>query len=523
VTARLRRLYPFLFAAIQVLYVAYASPGQFALADLVAVLGFTLAATGAIYGLALLALRRWGGPDLPALLTFLAVVGLFSRRLLRGLGLNDSPVLVLLAGAAVGALVVWWLGRRSRLLERVGVFLTLTGALLVLRFSASIVADRVRAGQAVEHSALARDLARPIAGPSTVPSPARDIYVLVLDEYANDAVLREHFGFDNRAFLDSLRALGFHLPAVSSNYTETTLSLPSLLNAAHLDPAGRELPADETDPTLMRHLLERSRVAAFLRERGYRYVYLPSPWWRMSQGSPLADSTVQVWSGLDVEREISRTELRRVLRQRTLLNYIYHDDRPSADHVRRTLEAFSRLPSIPEPVFAFAHLMSPHWPYVFDRSCRPPGKMRNRQRAASYVAQVECLNQLVLRTVHHLLEDSEVTPVIILQSDHGTATQGYYEAGSAREMSPAAARERFGAFGAYYLPAGGAAAFGDTVTVVNVLGNVLRHYFAADLPREPDTRYVVASSAPFVFHAADSAWLLGAKPLRPPSPVEGFQ
>jgi hypothetical protein len=522
VTAGLRRLYPFLFAAIQVLYLAYASPGQFALADLVPVLGMTLAATCAMYGLALLVLRGLGGPDLPALLTFLALVGLFSRRPLRDLGLNDSPVAVLLGGGAAAALLVWWLARRPRLLVRAGTFLTLTGALLVLRFSASIVADRSRAANFVEQSALARDLARPVAGPSMVPSPARDVYVLVLDEYANDVVMREHFGFDNRAFLDSLRGLGFHVPVVSSNYTETTLSLPSLLNAAHLYQAGLELPADETDPTLMRHLLERSRVAAFLRERGYRYVYFPSAWWLMSQGSPLADSTVQVWSGLDVEREISRTELRRVLRQRTLLNYIYHDDRQYADHVRRTLEAFSRLPSIREPVFAFAHVVNPHSPYVFDRSCRPPGAMRNRDRQASYVAQVECLNRLLLRTVRHLLEDSEVPPVIILQGDHGTSTQGYYDAGSAREMSPAAARERFGAFGAYYLPAGGATAFGDTVTVVNVLGDVLRHYFGADLPREPDTRYVVASSAPYVFHAADPAWLLGAKPPRRPPSLESF-
>src|SRR6185312_12517245 len=90
-------------------------------------------------------------------------------------------------------------------------------------------------------------------------------------------------------------------------------------------------------------------------------------------------------------------------------------------------------------------------------------------------------------------------PVILLQGDHGTSTLEYSEAPTAAQVDPAAARERFGAFGAYYLPDSGAAAFGDTVTVVNVLGNVLRHYFGAELPPEADDRYLSLERTPFEF------------------------
>ena len=193
--------------------------------------------------------------------------------------------------------------------------------------------------------------------------------------------------------------------------------------------------------------------------------------------------------GFHLDRELSRTELRRVLRRTTILDYVHRDEPWDAEFVRRTLDGVGRLPSLREPVFAFAHVLNPHWPYVFDRTCHTPRRLSGREPEAAYVGQLECLNGLVLATVGRLIHDSNVPPVIILQGDHGSAMRGHWikTGRSARvESVPAGvAWERFGAFGAYYLPDGGAAAFGDTVTVVNVLGNVLRRYFGAELPASP--------------------------------------
>ena len=92
----------------------------------------------------------------------------------------------------------------------------------------------------------------------------------------------------------------------------------------------------------------------------------------------------------------------------------------------------------------------------------------------------------------------------MLQGDHGSAVHGFFKSPSNESVSATNAWERFGAFGAYYLPDGGAAAFGDSVSVVNVLGNVLRHYFRADLPREPDDRYLAVEAQPFRFRPRGS-------------------
>ena len=55
----------------------------------------------------------------------------------------------------------------------------------------------------------------------------------------------------------------------------------------------------------------------------------------------------------------------------------------------------------------------------------------------------------------------------------------------------------------------GGEAFGDSVTVVNVMGNVLRFYFGAALTREPDDMYLSVDRAPYAFKRVDFAWLAG--------------
>ncbi len=209
---------------------------------------------------------------------------------------------------------------------------------------------------------------------------------------------------------------------------------------------------------------------------------------------------MNVWPGFDLSHALSRTELRRTVRGTTILRFLHRSAGYDADYIRRTLEGMGQLPRVDRPVFAFAHLISPHKPYVFDRNCRTPSRSADTlSQETAYIEQVQCLNSLVLGTVTEILRRSDVPPVILLQGDHGTSTLKVSDAPTAAEVDPEAAGERFGAFGAYYLPDSGATTFGDTVTVVNVLGNVLRHYFGAELPPEPDDRYVSLERTPFEF------------------------
>ena len=87
----------------------------------------------------------------------------------------------------------------------------------------------------------------------------------------------------------SLRALGFYVPrVVRSNYLHTLLSLPSLLNAAHLTALEQEIGAKVKHPRLPNYLLEHARVIQYLQQRGYEYVFFPSDWWHSTRSSPPA-------------------------------------------------------------------------------------------------------------------------------------------------------------------------------------------------------------------------------------------
>jgi Sulfatase len=504
---RMKYLYPFLFAIIPILHVVSRNPGYATGTDIAASLAFAVVGCAVLYALTAGLLRR--AAPVTALLVFLMVVTFYAvvplaEAAVNAVGrLGGFALLLLLGGAAVA--VVWWRARRTGSLERISSFLALSGLFLVVWLSGRIVRDQLRAHSAITHSALVRALAQPVqVKPGKRPGSPPDIYLIILDEYANSNVLREQFKFDNRAFEDSLTRLGFTIPkSVHSNYTHTILSLPSLLNFSHLVGLTAELGRSASDPTLPGYLLQHNRTVTFLRSQGYRILFYPSQWWPATEHSPQADAEFEAWHGMSFGRELTRSHFRRTLTQMTPLGQVFREPPYDADHVRRTLQALQSVPTHPEPTFAFAHVMNPHYPYVFEADCRPVPPHGAKRKRVAYVNQLQCLNRLVLATVTALLQRSATPPVILLQGDHGTSTLNFSWASSAATVSQAQARERFGAFGAYYLPNGGSRLVSDSVTIVNVLQRVLSYYLGADVPPSEDRLYMSIERRPYDFVAMD--------------------
>jgi len=192
----------------------------------------------------------------------------------------------------------------------------------------------------------------------------------------------------------------------------------------------------------------------------------------------------------------------------TPLGKIFRQPPYDGDHVRRTLAALATVPTGEKPTFAFAHIMNPHYPYVFESDCRPVPPHGAKRKRVAYVNQLRCLDRMVLSTVTALIQRSPTPPVILLQGDHGTSTLNFSWAPNAAAVSPAQARERFGAFGAYYLPNGGSRLVSDSVTIVNVLQKVLGYYLAADVAASPDDMYMSIERRPYAFVRVDPATLV---------------
>lgn len=516
---RLSRLYPFVFLVLPLLSAVNRHPGQTAIGDLAITSVALLAAGAVVYTLLVFALPASKRGDLPPLVLLVLVLWFYAYpRLFDWISERTgvSVIALMLLASAFTAAGCWTLARRPRLLEVATRFLMLTGALAGGWSTVGILLDQVRAEDAIHQSALARDLSRaiPVGGPSAWGRMAarRDIYLILLDEHASGQVLDRHFGYDHRIFEDSLRRLGFTIPqVVRSNYAYTLLSLPSLLNFSYVTRLAGELGTESKDPTLLNFLLENNRTVAFLERQGYQFVFVPSGWWLATSHNRHADVQVGIWQGHDIARVLTCTYFRRIWTDITALKLLHIDFRGDVPYIRNTFAVLKRLGGRgATPKFVFAHVLSPHGPDVFGPGCRPSRDVLARARGAkvAYINQVECVDSLVLDLVTSLLRTSPVPPIILLQGDHGSVTQ--LEASpprTARAVSRSQAWERFNTFGAYYVPDAGDTMFTRHVTVVNVLRNVLVHYFGAQLPRAPDTSYFSLDGRPYDFVRIDPRWL----------------
>jgi hypothetical protein len=260
---------------------------------------------------------------------------------------SHAVLFPLWVAATIGT--IWWLVRRPALLDRTEKFLTLTSGMLVAWFLLSIGVAQYRSARAVRESAVVRRLTEPIRVlPGAKVGPKRDIYLIVLDEYANAEVTGRLFGFDNHVFLDSLRQLGFVVPAVHSNYCHTFLSVPSMLNAAHIVGLERELGRRSIDRTVTDYLVRHNRTVPFLKSQGYRFALFPTLGWEATKHDPRADLEFHARPESDPARVVTSSGLRQVLLRTSLLKFVnFGGSRLARDHVTRTLAGIAEIPKMP--------------------------------------------------------------------------------------------------------------------------------------------------------------------------------
>ena len=515
--------YPVLFAMSLVLGIAARGAGQYRAWDLAIVTAVSaMAATVAIaivLGLVRLMVRSDRAEPLAAALGMLLVAWFFwygpAQRTAEAITWRFSrdAVLVPLGLLATVGLLVWLVRQPRARLAAVNALMARFGVLLLLIVTVQLALSG-GPGSRARNSVLVRELAEPIRVSGALPAgrnePKRDIYVILLDGHANARVQREVMYSGDTSFVDSLRALGFTIPrTIHSNYVQTILSVPSLLNSSHLTQLAHDAGVNNPSYALPTYLVENNRTARFLRRQGYKYVLFPSMWWTQSQHSPIADVEFDSRPEWTLANEFRRTELRQATVNSTLLRFA-RADQFDAGHERRTMEGLKRVPADPAPTFAFAHVLLPHMPYYLDASCHPlanpiPPESKDSSAAqrAARLAQTRCVDRMVLDAVTTILRDSPVPPIIIVVGDHGSRFSAPNFSEHPERLSPEFMRERFGAFGAFYMPAGGDSAFAGPLSLVNVMGNVLRYYFGAQLAPSPDDMFV-SGSYPYRFYQVDS-------------------
>jgi len=335
---------------------------------------------------------------------------------------------------------------------------------------------------------------------------ARDIYYIIMDAYGRQDALLELFDYDNSEFVDWLEQNGFYVAACGqSNYAQTELSLASSLNFAYLETLDDSLQPGNTDRSRLRPLILHSAIRRLLEERGYTTVAFESGFY----WSQIKDADVYLFprlgalqgsgiaSGLNgFETLLYRTTAGAILADASavlpssLAPDLDSPIRKHRDRVLFTLDSLERVPSLPGPKFVFAHVVSPHEPFVFgangewvDPQQVPEAERDEDWYATSYGDQVTFLNSEMERILGSILAESSPAPIIILQADHG----------------PSRGNHRMDIFNAYYFPEGGDEALYTTITPVNSFRLMFNRYFGGRYPLLPDESYFSIYDDPFKY------------------------
>jgi hypothetical protein len=333
-----------------------------------------------------------------------------------------------------------------------------------------------------------------------------DIYYIILDGYARSDVMSKLFGFDNEPFLKRLEQKGFYVARQSTaNYCQTPLSLSASLNAVYLSGL---IPADSQDKEQLNRWTGDGSVVRTLGGLGYRFVTFATGF--VETDHPKAEFYLSPFNYV--------SPFHRMLLDRTPLSSLIPAPIMGDGYTmsrERTLFVLKTLPQIASwgaPTFTFAHIVSPHAPFVFGENGEDVSSHDRpyfltdgeyfrkwygdrKDYVEGYRKQATYLTDQVERMIDRLLASSSERPVIILQSDHGSGLGLDTESAAKTDM-----HERMSILSAYYLPgAKGDSPLYPSISPVNSFRVVLNTYFDANLELLPDRCYFSTWGDPFQF------------------------
>ena len=265
-----------------------------------------------------------------------------------------------------------------------------------------------------------------------------NVYYIILDGYPRNDVLKKHLDFDNNEFINFLKQREFYVAENSySNYSLSSTSIPATMNMNYINFLTDELGEDSRsyDPLLGKDfgLYADNQVIKNFKSMGYKVAKIGSVPMYLHE-MPLADLSLCYKSIHLMDNRLFDTVART-----SMIGYFI--ERWSEDMQRQIiLCAFEELPKISsyyeEPVFAWSHIMIPHFPLIFGADGEPvtPGEsllvMNNPHLfegtdsswniKQQFLQQLQFANKKSIKLIDKILEN-EKQSIIIIQSDHGSA------------------------------------------------------------------------------------------------------
>jgi hypothetical protein len=336
---------------------------------------------------------------------------------------------------------------------------------------------------------------------------SRDIYYVVLDGFGRADNLHKNYELDLASFIGFLRSKGFYVAErARSNYSQTFLSLASTLNMSYLDDVAAVMGKNSRDRRPLEHLIRHNALMKIAHQVGYQVVAIGSDYTATRQ-LDRADVCVCDQHGLDEfeQAAIGATPFGAL----PLGRWTYDAHRQK---VLESFDALERWGAAPNRKFVFAHIVSPHPPFLFapDGSPRWPHRTgslfddgdhfggSNASYVNGYHDQVLFVTRRLMTFVEDLLRRPGPAPVIVFHGDHGPGSMLRWEDPQATDMA-----ERMDIFAAYYFPDDGSQLY-PTMSPVNGARALATRYLGVEVAFLPEKSSFSTWSRPYDFTTVPS-------------------
>jgi len=327
-----------------------------------------------------------------------------------------------------------------------------------------------------------------------------NIYFIILDAFGRQDMISKWYGLDLNDFVSFLEEKGFYVAEKShSNYVTTTLSLSATLNFSYLDDYARYAGTQSSDLTPMQYLIVGNRTVAQLRSLGYRFV-------SFSTGYPYTEiKTADLYLGPTFNlNSFSSTLIDNTPLFPFLLDTQYDNAR---ERILFTFDHLGDAAISSRPSFVFAHILSPHPPFIFDDKGQPTNPPRaysnndgsdffqvgtRQEYIQGYRDQVLFTTTRIRQTIEQILQNSPQPPIIIIEGDHGSGLNL-----DQHDLAKTDVQDRFSNLIAIYMPGMNSKMLYPDISSVNTFRVIFDNYFGADYKLLDDRSYYSTLDHPY--------------------------
>jgi hypothetical protein len=250
----------------------------------------------------------------------------------------------------------------------------------------------------------------------------RSVYVVIFDRYCRNDILQKYFDYDNTLFLDELKVRGFQVANESmANYAQTSPSTASMMNMQYLD----VLFPDATEDTQGYVPINKAFTSNVIKRTVGNQWYNIDSWFKGTQDTNylLGEYATNLINSTVLQPAVyyyNNWQRGKYNKGETIENVgggltLYTEEWASY-LVRYQFGLLNKEVAPSQPMFLFAHIISPHPPYVFDENGDNPNLNQSLEKL--YVGQLKYINKLILGWLDKLIKYNPDAVVIIL-SDEG--------------------------------------------------------------------------------------------------------